>query len=226
MMEVSLVRVTENPVEAIEHAASKCYNSQPTPDGRIMKSCYESGHHSVLEFAQFHFEVKGVSRALLAQLTRHRIAGFAVRSQRYVREDRDLPFVLPKSILNNQEAFGLYSAALYKMKYCYDALVEDHHIPEEDARYILPNATPTQLDITVNTRSLINFMGLRLCSRAQWEIRQLAQAMKKCVEEYCPEIGALLVPKCEAHKDFPFCTERTSCGRHPLLKDVYRKPEG
>jgi thymidylate synthase (FAD) len=192
-----------------------------------MQSCYESGHHSVLEFAQFHFEVKGVSRALLAQLTRHRIAGFAVRSQRYVRED-DAMFIIPESIAKNQKALDVFATALRGVVECYNTLVDDPRcsIPEEDARYILTNATSTQLDITVNTRSLINFMGLRLCSRAQWEIRQLAQAMKKCVEEYCQKIGALLVPKCEAHKDFPFCTERTSCGRHPLLKDVYRKPEG
>ena len=86
MMEVKLTRVTQNPVDAIEEAACNCYDSEPT-GGKIMKSCYNSGHHSVLEFAHFTFHITGVSRALLAQLTRHRHCGFAVRSQRYCNED-------------------------------------------------------------------------------------------------------------------------------------------
>ena len=85
-MKVTLTRVTTDPVDAIEEAACNCYDSKPT-GGKIMKSCYRSGHHSVLEFANFTFHIEGVSRALLAQLTRHRHAGFAVRSQRYCNED-------------------------------------------------------------------------------------------------------------------------------------------
>ena len=78
-MKVTLTRVTEKPVDAVEEAASNCYDSEPA-GGKIMKACYKSGHRSVLEFAQFTFHIEGVSRALLAQITRHRIAGFAVRS--------------------------------------------------------------------------------------------------------------------------------------------------
>ena len=86
-MEVKLINYTTNPVAAIEEAATTCYDSQPT-DGRIMRHCYKSGHHSVLEFADFTFRIKGVSRALTHQLVRHRMASFAQRSQRKTRRRR------------------------------------------------------------------------------------------------------------------------------------------
>ena len=95
-MEVKLTRLIENPVEAIEEAASNCYDSIPT-GGAIMNHCYQSGHHSVLEFAHFTFHVTGVSRALTHQLVRHRMASYAQRSQRYCKED-GFDFVVPESI--------------------------------------------------------------------------------------------------------------------------------
>ena len=81
-MKVTLTRVTENPIMAIEEAASNCYDSEPSPDGKIMKSCYKSGHHSVLEFADFTFHIEGISRACSHQLVRHRCASYAQSSQR------------------------------------------------------------------------------------------------------------------------------------------------
>ena len=84
-MKVTLTRVTENPIGAIEEAACNCYNSEPT-GGKIMKACYNSGHHSVLEFCDFTFHIEGVSRALTHQLVRHRLASYAQRSQRYCGE--------------------------------------------------------------------------------------------------------------------------------------------
>ena len=75
-MKVTLTRLIENPVDAIEEAASNCYDSIPT-GGKIMNHCYQSGHHSVLEFAHFTFHIEGVSRALSHQLVRHRMASYA-----------------------------------------------------------------------------------------------------------------------------------------------------
>lgn len=217
-MKVSLVRVTDNPVDAIEQAASNCYDSDPTGSGVIMKSCYESGHHSVLEFCSFHFHIEGVSRALLAQLTRHRMASFAVRSQRYCVED-GFGFVVPNTIKNNHLSSTLYRAAIDKIKNAYDGLIKSG-IPPEDARYILPNACETVVDMSVNLRSLIHFMNERLCTRAQWEIRQMATEMKCIVVEQYPMFADMLVPKCEA---FKFCPEKKSCGRHPKLSDLVRE---
>lgn len=221
-MEVTLTRITEKPVSAIEEAASNCYDSEPTADGRIMKSCYKSGHHSVLEFADFTFHIEGVSRALLAQLTRHRVASFAVRSQRYVKEN-NFNFVTPNTILKNEEADAEYQHFMDRCQLTYNYLIEQG-IPAEDARMVLPNACETILEVKMNTRELIHFMNERLCTRAQWEIRELAQKMKKCVIEYsdeCAQFAKMLVPKCQIYAPFNFCTEHKSCGAAPKLKDVY-----
>lgn len=223
-MEVKLTRVTYNPVDAIEEAASNCYNSEPSKDGRIMKACYKSGHQSVLEFAQFTFHITGVSRALLAQLTRHRISGFAVRSQRYTNED-GFDFVVPPTISKNKEALLEYYDIMKHTRQSYKKL-QDLGVPNEDARMVLPNACETVLEYTANTRSLINFFNERLCTRAQWEIRELAKKIKQVVEEYddqCALIAnTMFVPKCEKYgKEFAFCPEHKSCGRHPRLKDVF-----
>ena len=217
-MKVTLTRVTENPVGAIEEAASNCYDSEPT-GGKIMKSCYKSGHHSVLEFADFTFHIEGVSRALTHQLVRHRLASYAQRSQRYCGEG-NFDYVIPPSIQKDEVACKLFKDHMNIINNAYINL-QSFGISNEDARMILPNACETVIEVKMNLRSLIHFMNERLCTRAQWEIRQLAREMKKAVEEQYPELAEYLVPKCEAHKDMPFCTEHKSCGRHKTLKEIY-----
>lgn len=215
-MKVELVRYTINPHEAIELAASNCYDS--IPNGKIMNACYKSGHHSVLEFAQFHFHIEGVSRALTHQLVRHRTGSFAQRSQRYCSED-GFEFVVPPSIekLDN-DIRDLYINTIEGIKNAYEAL-QTFDIPNEDIRYLLPNACCTTIDVAIDFRNLIHFMNERLCTRAQWEIRELAQKMRDCVIEVFPEAKDMLVPKCERY-DTAFCPEIKSCGRHKTIKEL------
>ena len=217
-MKVTLTRVTENPIGAIEEAACNCYNSEPT-GGKIMKSCYNSGHHSVLEFCDFTFHIEGVSRALTHQLVRHRLASYAQRSQRYCGEG-EFGYVVPSTIGKDPEAEHIYSSLMGYINMQYKKL-QELGIPNEDARYVLPNACETVIEVKMNFRTLIHFMNERLCVRAQWEIREMAKEMKRCVVEQYPELAKYLVPKCEAHDGTPFCTEHSSCGRHPKLKTIY-----
>lgn len=221
-MEVTLTRVTMNPVLAVEEAASNCYDSEPNIDGRVMYDCYASGHHSVLEFADFTFHVELISRACSHQVVRHRHASYAQRSQRYVEED-NFAYVTPPTIQMNAEALVKYIEFMAQCQSTYNELIE-LGIPAEDARYVLPNACATIIEVKMNYRELIHFMNERLCIRAQWEIRELAQKMKKCViehDEECAKLAPMLVPKCKVHSPFNFCTERKSCGAAPKLKDVY-----
>ena len=218
-MEVKLTRVTLNPVDAIEEAACNCYDSEPS-GGKIMRSCYNSGHHSVLEFATFTFHITGVSRALLAQLTRHRHVSFAVRSQRYCNED-GFGYVIPPSIRNHQdpEAVGAY---VYFMRQCEEAYkaLQALGVPNEDARYVLPNACETTLELSCNGRELIHIMNERLCSRAQWEIRELCMLMRNCVAGYddqCAEFAKFLKPKCAT---LGYCPEHGQCDIFPKKKLV------
>lgn len=223
-MEVRLIRCTPDPVAAIEDAATTCYDSQPT-DGRIMRHCYKSGHHSVLEFADFTFRIKGVSRALTHQLVRHRVASFAQRSQRYCVED-GFEYVTPASIAKNPEAEAIYRETVDAIRAAYGRLVESG-VPAEDARMLLPNACCSEICVKMNLRELIHFCNERLCACAQWEIRAMAREMVREVLAVAPDLKPFLVPKCEAHAPYCFCTESRSrsCGRHPLIGDVCRKEE-
>lgn len=221
-MEVKLIAKTypiegASDMQVVERAACVCYNSEPTPDFRIAKACYRDFHWSVLEHISFTFHIKGVSRALLAQLSRHRHISLSVRSQRYCRED-GFEYVTPNLSKENQE---LYEDFIDKEKAFYQILVHENVKPE-DARMVLPNACCTELYLTMNARALIEASGKRLCTRAQAEIREMFQKMKEQVSIYSPMIGNWMVPQCEKNKEYPFCPERKSCGRHPKLSEVYK----
>lgn len=221
-MKVKLTRITENPILAIEEAASNCYNSEATGDGKIMKHCIKSGHTSVTEFADFTFHIEGVSRALSHQLVRHRLASYAQRSQRYCNED-GFGYVVPKSISDDSTALSYYQKCIGTIINTYRDL-QELEIPNEDARMVLPNACATCIEVKMNFRALMNFMNERLCTCAQWEIRKLAQLMKNEVVKQVPELAEYLVPKCEKNgKEFGACNESKSrsCGRHPRLEKIF-----
>lgn len=226
-MKVELIAYTQrpgaepgqNPLSVVEQAACMCYDSKPTVSNAIAKNCAKSGHTSVLEHISFTFQVSEVSRALLAQLTRHRIASYTVRSQRYCEEDGfgyvDIPACRPDGAYTYNRIMDLVNLAYKALRVA--------EVPAEDARMVLPNACHTQLVVTMNARALINASHERLCTRAQWEIRELFKQMKAAVEPVCPEVAEWMRPKCEEDPEYPFCTEAKSCGRHPKLEEVYRK---
>ena len=221
-MKVTLTNYTQNPMAAMEEAACNCYDSEPA-GGRIVNSCYDSGHHSVLEFADFTFHIEGVSRALLAQITRHRHASFAVRSQRYCNED-GFGYVTPPAIKANESTRIKYESAMSYLQEVYQSL-QEQGIANEDARFVLPNACETTFEMKMNGRELIHFMNERSCTCAQWEIRQLAYAIRQTIintgDEECIKYAAYLRPKCESGRVW-YCPEskKRTCGRQPLWKDI------
>lgn len=219
---VKLTRITEDPILAIEDAASNCYNSEATGDGKIMDHCIKSGHTSVTEFCDFTFHIEGISRALSHQLVRHRMASYAQRSQRYCSEN-GFEYITPYSIKTDADAWREYDELMCLIQDAYNNL-QKLGIPNEDARMVLPNACTTCIEVKMNLRALMNFMNERLCSCAQWEIRELAMKMRNAIIERVPELAEYLVPKCEKYgKEFGFCNESKSrtCGRHPRLKEIF-----
>ena len=215
-MKVKLTRITQNPVQAIEEAASNCYDSE-IADGRIMRACYNSGHHSVLEFADFTFHVEGVSRALLAQLSRHRFCSFAVRSQRYCDEN-NFKYVVPHSFEHNHDAMLEYVRAMEKILETYKYL-QSIGIPNEDARYVLPNACETILEIKMNGRELIHVFNERGCTRAQWEIRELAIEMLKQLKQVAPILFKNMGPNCVQGP----CPEgNMTCGKIVKIREKFK----
>lgn len=191
-MNVTLIQQTPNPIQTIANIASICYDSDPKDPTGLVHQLYRNGHHSVFEHIYFSFKIEGVSRACSHQLVRHRHCSFTQRSQRYCSE-RGFDVVTPTSIGKSGIRYK-YFDMLEDIDDCYRAW-QGLGIPNEDARYILPNACTTSLYMSCNLRELIHIANERLCTRAQWEIRDLA---KKMVDLVDPELRFMLVPKCES----------------------------
>ena len=191
-MKVTLIQATPNPIETISQIASICYDSDPKDPLKLVKHLYRNGHHSVFEHIYFTFKIEGISRACSHQLVRHRHCSFTQRSQRYCSEN-DFQTIYPKSIKAIDTKEG-YDALMEYITECYTELVA-LNVPNEDARYVLPNACATSLYLSCNLRELIHIANERLCSRAQWEIRELVQKMVALID---PKLHFMLVPKCKS----------------------------
>lgn len=189
-MKVSLIQATSKPIETIAQIASICYDSDPKDPMKLVKHLYNNGHHSVFEHIYFTFKIEGISRACSHQLVRHRHCSFTQRSQRYCSED-GFKYIYPQSI---DFASGDYSPHMKAVREYYDEL-QSLDVPNEDARYILPNACATELYLSCNLRELIHICNERLCAKAQWEIRDLVKQMVSLVD---PKLHFMLVPKCKS----------------------------
>ncbi len=242
MLKVFLVAHTPMPETVVSAAAKMCYSDAGAEAlmhgldagaaARFLHMLSELGHESPVEHASFTFAIEGVSRSLLAQITRHRIASFSVQSQRYVRKDA-FDYIIPPEIERNSEAKALFEDTMALLQQRYDALsdiLRRQHTREmraegmaegeaakkaekaaiEDARYVLPNACETKMIVTMNARSLRNFFRLRCCNRAQWEIRELAWQMLALCRKAAPALFENAGPACLTGP----CSEgKMSCGR-------------
>ena len=248
MLNVKLIACTPDPERTIAAAAKICYSSSdaetimegltPEKTEGFLNMLTEIGHASPIEHASFTFAIEGVSRSLLAQITRHRIASYSVQSQRYVKlKEGIFTYITPPEIAKDPEAHEKYQKAMADCHQNYlelaDALQARHtadlvaqglsekearrkaeKMAIEDARYVLPNACETKMVVTMNARSLYNFFQLRCCNRAQWEIRELAWAMLKLCREAAPTLFKKAGPSCL----YGACPEgKMTCG---LVKEV------
>lgn len=252
MLKVQLLQYTPNAEQLVAAAAKLCYSSAGISDvmekldaektEKFLNMLASIGHESPTEHVCFTFGIEGVSRSLLAQLTRHRIASYSVKSQRYVTEGA-FSFVIPPEIEANEKAKEIYLSAMERDQTDYDALTEilfQKHFNQmkingidektakinaqkkaiEDARYVLPNACETKLMATFNVRSLHNFFAHRLCERAQWEIRAMAEEMLRLVKEVAPTLFARSAPPCV----YGNCPEgKMSCGKMLEKRKLYKE---
>lgn len=227
-MKVKLLEYTPEPEKLVASAAKLCYSKKAdiqglmddlTPENiRSFVAKLESMHHeSPMEHISFTFGIEGVSRALLAQITRHRIGtSFSVRSQRYCSE-KDFDYIIPESIKKHEKHCVRYKALMAEIGNFYDKLME-LGIPKEDARMVLPNACTTRMIVTMNARELFHFAALRCCTRAQWEIRALANEMVSQVKKIAPTLFKHLGAACVQNG---FCPEGAkSCGKAPTLEKL------
>ena len=225
-----LIRYTADPEQTIALAAKLCYAGDEI-DEQIEKICEKDNakfnsiittmnHNSPFEHASFTFAIEGVSRALLAQITRHRIASFSVRSQRYVSEG-EFHYVIPPAITAlGADAEQKYRDQMAQMLEWYrewqQALGNAGEKSNEDARFVLPNACETKMIVTMNARELMHFFALRCCNRAQWEIRDIAWQMLAEVQKVAPAVFVNAGPGC---LNGPCPEGKKCCGKSAEVKE-------
>ena len=209
-MKVVLVRHTLNPEEVVALGARLCYSKarvdnllervEAKDQTDFVHKIMSMGHDSVLEHASFTFGIEGVSRTLLAQITRHRLASFSVQSQRYVSYEQGFGYIVPPRIeALGEEAVAEFERQMDQMHRWYTQWQEKLGTGEggnEDARFVLPGACETRMMVTMNVRELRHFFSLRMCSRAQWEIRALANEMHRLCMEIAPALFENAGPGC------------------------------
>jgi thymidylate synthase (FAD) len=223
-MDVKLLSYTNKPKELIYSAARQCYSKYSAAElyektakipavklKDFVKQLISRGHLSPLEHVSFTFAIEGVSRTCTHQLVRHRIASFSQQSQRYV-DMSEFKFIIPPQIEKNKKAKERFLAAIEQAKTAYKdiqaALTQDLGSDKEkvnqDARFILPEASETKIVVTMNTRELLHFFSERMCVRAQWEIRGLASKMLVLAMKVLPEVFSYGGAKC---KMLGYCPE-------------------
>ena len=187
-----------------EFAGRLCYMSQHNPARRATRDYLENikkqGHGSVLEHANYSLLLEGVSRSLTHELVRHR-AGFAYSqlSQRYVDES-EASFVVPPAIAGDDALLGAWREQVEGAQAAYVFLVGQlmerygwvadkvhrRKMAREAARGVLPNSTETKIVVTGNARAWRTMLELRSSEGAELEIRRLAVAALRVLQQEAP----------------------------------------
>lgn len=221
-MSVKLISKPQNILKTVYTACRTCYsalspeeiNASADDEEKMLKlieRVISSGHYSTIEHIQLSFAISNISRACTHQLVRHRHMSFSQKSQRYVKEKGEFDYIIPTQIAANAELKEKFEKHMQEVAQLYQEFVESG-IKAEDARAILPNATASSMVASLNLRELIHLANLRLCTRAQLEIRTLIKKMCDEVIKEEPWLKSHLVPKCER---LGYCDEDKSCGRMP-----------
>lgn len=230
---VTLLEYTPNPDKTVALAAKLCYSDSDIEglkekidekeQAKFLEKLTSFSHYSPVEHASFTFGIEGVSRAFLAQITRHRIASFSVKSQRYVGAKEDFNFIIPPAIeALGEDAVKEYEEEMRAIGGWYakwqEKLGGNKESSNEDARFVLPNAAETKMVMTMNARELRHFFSLRCCNRAQWEIREVAWQMLKLCKEVAPALFSGAGPSCVSGR----CQEGAkTCGKMLEVKEKY-----
>lgn len=183
---IKLIRHTENPEELLKESFGKCYQT----DVNINTVIKHLKHESVLEHVVFTFDIK-CSRIAHLQFVRHRIASYTSQSHRYTEPTAEdlyyfIPSSFPDELLDEWESDMKYQYNIYRKW-------REKGLKKEDARYHLPDSTAINFQVTMNLRSILNFLALRTDSHAQEEIKELAYSMENIVMRTMPNLKDALL---------------------------------
>lgn len=185
-MKVELLHFT--PIMIAVKAIRTCYNSCDKSDDlgekdiKLLKSIIANNHTSTIEHINYNFKISGISRALLQELARHRIASLSVKSTRYtLRELKNINADELKNYLvkisDSIDEYNRFRLATIQ------TLINEQNLSNDELKYLLPEAFKTELMLTINARSLRNLLELRLSSKALKEFRELAKAIYATIPE-------------------------------------------
>ena len=189
--EVTLMAITPNAEDVIERACRTCYLSfnryhPPSSAEELIKKVIRKQHHSVLEHAMATFRIKGGSRVFTHELVSHRLMAPSQESQRYVEYGRTRAFdLVAPPLIKESPYYERYMAVAADTERLYSEMVAGG-IPKEDARYILPNATTSEIVISANFRELRHIIAVRCHPRAHWEIRRICLAILRIMKGEAP----------------------------------------
>jgi len=237
-MKITLTAYTPDPIRQMYLAAKRCttatldVNEEVDREEmeRVVKNCIRAGHLTVCEFATFNFHIEQITRSCSHQLVRHRHASFCQMSERRVvlGTDDDEYYI-------REEYFGMGGGCCSVEVEAEEALASLCHaqnedmkrsfawsfieyrdliksgIPVEQARAVLPECTYTNLMMSVNFRELMHICALRLCGKAEEEIREMCVKMVEAVADVQggPFLLQFLRPKCFNNGR---CNEAKPCG--------------
>ena len=247
---VNTIGNSKDPERVVAAAGKLCYSKSNIIDlynglddeatEKFVKMLSDLGHESPIEHISFTFGIEGISRTCSHQIVRHRIASYSQQSQRYVDLQNSFNYIIPEAISKNKKAKAIYLDSMKDAEMSYkeitQALIDEYtegvtdkkEIAKlikkalEDSRFALPNACETKIIVTMNARSLLNFFRERCCSRAQWEIRDVANQMLEIVLDVAPNVFANAGAPCVFGK----CPEgKMSCGekQQPKIKQIIRR---
>ena len=218
-VQVELIDYTREPDRTVAVAARLCYSPSGISEisdkmdhsevGRMVEMLRRRGHMSPFEHASFTVGIEGLSRAASHQLVRSRIASYSQQSQRYI-EQRGFCYVVPPSIGKDDETRRLFEEHMDSVRDLYEQLREAG-VPKEDARFVMPQATASSIVMTKNARAWLEWFEIRMCTRAQWEIRVLAHRVHRLLQSAAPNLFNIAGPTCQVEG---LCREGDhSCGR-------------
>ncbi len=185
-MKVELLKYTEGGIELVARSARVSGVPEHLSDGEIVRMIVENDYSSALEHISFSFNLSEISIALSRELLEHRIASHTARSTRY-QEEKNFGYYVPAEFAKKPELREKYEEAVKTIARTYKAL-RGAGATRESARYLLPLAAHTNYIWTINARSLINFLGLRMCVRASPEMRELAEKAYAIAADKYPQI--------------------------------------
>lgn len=174
-MEVKVIVCTGNPINVISQAAGTSWGKSDFSKKRI-ETCINKGHLSVLEHICATWKISGISRSCTHQLVRHRLASYTEKSLRYTEPQKDDVWYVTPEVLKDHPCSKAYKKFMDAAETLYYDLLA-HGVKKEDARFLLPLATKTDITVTMNLREFLHFYDIRSAKDAQWEIREVAEEM-------------------------------------------------